>query len=90
MVQQISSALNGPCLEEAAKCGDMERVARLAVELLKVARQGDKDSVLEIIGSKYSKPKFEVKFSPHISVVHEGQLGLTVDQVSFLFTRTFQ
>jgi hypothetical protein len=79
---QHLSVLGGPSLEEAAKSGDMDRVARLAVELLKVARQGDSESVLEIIGSKALKPRqSEVKFSAHISVVHEGHHGLTVDQV---------
>ena len=76
---------NGLSLEEAAKCGDFERCAHLAVELLRVARQGDADAVLDIVSSKKnggsSRSVYDVKFSPHISVIHEFQHGIRVEQV---------
>jgi hypothetical protein len=77
---------SGLSLEEAAKCGDFERCAHLAVELLRVARQGDADAVLEIVSSKKSaggssRSGYDVKFSPHISVIHEFQHGIKVEQV---------
>jgi hypothetical protein len=56
------------------------------VELLRVARQGDADAVLDIVSSKKNmgvsvRSIHEVKFSPHISVVHEFQHGIKVEQV---------
>ena len=62
----------------------MERVAHIAVELLRVARQGDADAVMELTSSKHdsSKSSVDMKFSPSISVVHEYQHGIRVEQVS--------
>ena len=37
----LSGLSGGMRLEEAARAGDMDRVARIAVELLRLAQQGD-------------------------------------------------
>ena len=89
---QTAVKANGLNLEEAAKRGDMERVSQIAVELLRVARQGDVDGVLALISSKQelqgsAKTTLDIKFSPNISVVHELQNGISVEQVSFVKPR---
>ena len=48
------SVINELRLEEAAKRGDMDRVARLAVEILRLAQQGDREGVLEVISDRGS------------------------------------
>eukprot|EP00286_Rhodomonas_abbreviata_P020856 CAMPEP_0181296532 /NCGR_PEP_ID=MMETSP1101-20121128/4756_1 /TAXON_ID=46948 /ORGANISM="Rhodomonas abbreviata, Strain Caron Lab Isolate" /LENGTH=499 /DNA_ID=CAMNT_0023401407 /DNA_START=271 /DNA_END=1767 /DNA_ORIENTATION=- len=48
-------ALNGLRLEEAAKKGDMDRVARLAVEILRLAQDGDSQGVLDVIAKRDGK-----------------------------------
>jgi hypothetical protein len=80
-----SVSAGGLSLEDAVRLGDFERVARLAVELLRVARQGDTEAVLDIISARQSKPSIafqDVKFSSHISVIHELPTGIAVEQVS--------
>mmetsp|Transcript_53897 Transcript_53897/g.131759 ORF Transcript_53897/g.131759 Transcript_53897/m.131759 type:complete len:651 (+) Transcript_53897:121-2073(+) len=44
-----SSLTQGLRLEEAARRGDMDRVARLAVEVLRLAQQGDSQAVLDMV-----------------------------------------
>lgn len=92
------SVINGIRLEEAAKRGDMDRVARLAVEILRLAQQGDPDGVLDVISDRSSsspgrdaglmvrKPQArEVKFSANITAVHQSPSGIAIEQVRSLF-----
>ncbi|KAJ1473268.1 hypothetical protein T484DRAFT_1913323, partial [Baffinella frigidus] len=46
-----ASLSGGMRLEEAARAGDMDRVARIAVELLRLAQQGDAQGVLGAIAA---------------------------------------
>jgi hypothetical protein len=91
------SVVNGMRLQEAAKRGDMDRVARLAVEILRLAQQGDPEGVLDVISDNSSSPassrdfaqtqqqqqqqQQEVKFSANITVVHQNPGGISVEQV---------
>ena len=90
------SVINGIRLEEAAKRGDMDRVARLAVEILRLAQQGDPDGVLEVISDRGSTPSpaslqltrkppvhHEIKFAANITAVHQTPSGLSIEQVCF-------
>jgi hypothetical protein len=91
---QTTSKLSGLSLEDAAKRGDMERVSQIAVELLRVARQGDVDGVLALISAKQesqgaAKSSVDVKFSPNISVVHELHNGISVEQVCTMILKCF-
>jgi hypothetical protein len=48
------SVITGFRVKEAAKRGDMDRVARLAVAIPRLARQGDPDGVLEVMSDRGS------------------------------------
>lgn len=90
------SVINGIRLQEAAKRGDMDRVARLAVEILRLAQQGDPDGVLDVISDRSSSPTpsrdaglparkspaREIKFSANITAVHQAPSGIAIEQVS--------
>ena len=87
--------INGIRLQEAAKRGDMDRVARLAVEILRLAQQGDPDGVLDVISDRSlsptptrdisppaRKPQMrEIKFSANITAVHQAPSGIAIEQV---------
>ncbi len=90
--QNSRSVINGIRLEEAAKRGDMDRVARLAVEILRLAQQGDPEGVLEVISERGSTPSRqppahapaqEIKFAANITAVHQRPSGLAIEQVRF-------
>ena len=90
------SVINGLRLEEAAKRGDMDRVARLAVEILRLAQQGDPEGVLDVIsdrGSASSRPPLarapaqEIKFAASITAVHQRPSGIAIEQVHFRCAR---
>eukprot|EP00961_Rhodomonas_salina_P055466 745455-Rhodomonas_salina.1 len=87
-------ALQGLRLEEAAKKGDMDRVARLAVEILRLAQDGDADGVLDVIGrrgkegnegrmeaDRRERTSTEVHFATHITALHRTAQGLSIEQV---------
>ena len=89
-----SPILNGLHLDEAASSGDMDRVARLAVEILRLAQQGDSRGVLDLITDKRKKSDNErhhhlshqskskdVRFSANITAVHHDVHGVTLEQV---------
>lgn len=80
------------------------RVARLAVEVLRLAQQGDSQAVLDMVAPMHGSPtgrgdygldrmgrdmgKLSVKeqpkdirFSSHISAVHQGRDGISIEQV---------
>jgi len=87
--------INGIRLQEAAKRGDMDRVARLAVEILRLAQQGDPDGVLDVISDRSlsptpvrdistparKSPPREIKFSANITAVHQAPSGIAIEQV---------
>ena len=97
-------ALNGLRLEEAAKKGDMDRVARLAVEILRLAQDGDAQGVLDVISSKNNKgaggtgskaddngrkaPPKDIRFSANITAVHKSPQGIATEQAEIPFQRT--
>jgi hypothetical protein len=90
------SVINGLRLEEAAKRGDMDRVARLAVEILRLAQQGDPEGVLDVIsdrGLAPSRPPLarapaqEIKFAASITAVHQRPSGIAIEQVRFRCAR---
>lgn len=93
-VSNNRSVINGIRLEEAAKRGDMDRVARLAVEILRLAQQGDPEGVLDVIADRSMsspsttsqqlscKPRQEeVKFAANITAVHQSPSGISIEQV---------
>jgi hypothetical protein len=74
----------------------MDRVARLAVEILRLAQQGDPEGVLEVIsdrGSAQSRPPLarapaqEIKFAASITAVHQRPSGIAIEQVRFRCAR---
>ena len=88
------NALNGIRLQDAASRGDMERVARLAVEILRLAQQGDSEGVLDVISdrslSKSPVPELPIarktmapdfKFAANITAVHQSPAGFSIEQV---------
>ena len=90
------SVITGFRVKEAAKRGDMDRVARLAVEILRLAQQGDPEGVLDVIsdrGSASSRPPLarapaqEIKFAASITAVHQRPSGIAIEQVRFRCAR---
>lgn len=72
----------------------MERVARLAVEILRLAQQGDSEGVLDVISdrslSKSPVPELPIarktmapdfKFAANITAVHQSPAGFSIEQV---------
>lgn len=88
------AATTGMRLQEAAKRGDMDRVARLAVEILRLAQKGDPDGVLDIISDRTFSPSAsrdpefgrkpparDIKFAANINALHQTSSGFAIEQV---------
>ena len=88
------AATTGMRLQEAAKRGDMDRVARLAVEILRLAQKGAPDGVLDIISDRTFSPSAsrdpefgrkpparDIKFAANINALHQTSSGFAIEQV---------
>jgi len=90
-LRSTASLSGGMRLEEAARAGDMDRVARIAVELLRLAQQGDAQGVLGAISApaeggrkdgRGGKQGGKLMFSANITTVHATASGMAIEQVS--------